>query len=88
MKLLSFNELQLQEEDHRKKFIRKKNKHIELMIYSGSHGYCIEHNRMDTPQKVLGWICHLSKKTNVKKDHIRFLIEAARELGVDVDLHA
>lgn len=88
MKLLSFNELQLQGDDFSKKFINKKKKHIELMIYGSDHGYCIEYNRMDTPQKVLGWIFHLSKKANVKTDHIRFFIEAARDIGVDVDFHA
>jgi len=68
--------------------VRRENGYIELLIYPNGNGYPIEHSRMNTPQKVLGWIYHLTKKLNVTKEHLRGFIEAAKELGVDVDFHA
>ena len=81
---------QLQSEAHVRssELVRRENGYIELLIYPNGNGYPIEHSRMNTPQKVLGWVYHLTKKLNVTKEHLRGFIEAAKELGVDVDFHA
>lgn len=68
--------------------VRRADGYVELLIYPHGNGYPIEHSRMNTPQKVLGWVYHLTKKNNVTKEHLRRFIEVAKDLGVDVDLHA
>ena len=71
--------------ENAKSSVRHKDGYIELLIYPNGHGYPIEHARMNTPKKVLWWVYHLVKKKNVTKEHLRAFIDAARELGVDVD---
>ena len=68
-------------------FIRHENGYIDLLIYGNGNGYPIEHSRMNTPEKVLGWIHHLTSKQNVTRRHIRAFIKAAQTLGVNVDFH-
>ena len=70
------------------RLVRRRKHYIELLIYPGRNTYPIEHNRMDTPEKVLGWVYHLSKKGMVTTAHLRAFIEVAKELGVKVDFHA
>ena len=42
------------------------------------HGiYDISHDRCDTPEKLFGWLEHLSHKRWVTRDHLRDLIECA-----------
>jgi hypothetical protein len=64
----------------------KYDSHLELLIYPHmDEGYPIEHHRINTPAKVLGWILHLYKKRTVSKEHLVALILAAKEFGVVVD---
>ena len=70
------------------KLITKRKKHIELHIYSNSNTYPIELDRMDTPEKILGWIHHLTEKGNVTTAHIRAFIDVAKEMGVKIDFNA
>ena len=58
---------------------------IELLIYGTGGGYPIEHSRMDTPEKVLGWILHLCKKRTIRPGHIRAIIETAEQLGCTIN---
>ena len=43
---------------------------------------------LNTPEKLFGWIYHLTKNGNVTKEHLRAFIEAAKDIGVNVDFHA
>ena len=70
------------------KEIRLHDDYVGLLIYGNGCDYPIEHYRMDTPEKVLAWVLHLSEKGNVTTDHIRaFVLAAHQELGVKVDFH-
>lgn len=73
---------------YRENYIRDKGEYIELLIYPHGRGYPIENNRIDKPEKVLGWIHHLTEKEAVTKEHIREFIEMANELGANVDYNA
>lgn len=68
--------------------LKKHSDHLDLLIYPNGNGYGIEYERMDTPEKVLGWVYHLCQKNNVTKDHLRKFIEAAKDNGVKVGFHA
>ncbi len=46
---------------------------IKLVTPFGNY-YEIERSRANTPEKLLGWIAHLSEKTWVTPEHIRQLI--------------
>jgi hypothetical protein len=46
--------------------------------------YEIEHDQMDTPQEVLGWISHLCEKNWVTLEHIEALLEVAEYNGVEI----
>jgi len=58
---------------------------IELLIYGTGGGYPIEHGRMDTPEKVLGWIRHLCQKRSIRPGHIQAIIETAERLGCTIN---
>ncbi len=60
---------------------------VWIKIYENGNKYPIETRRMDTPEKVLGWIHHLAKKGNVTTEHIRAFIETAKDIGVKIDFH-
>lgn len=79
--------MDLKRTDPRSKLIRH---HLDFvtLIYPGGNEYDIERSRMDSPEKLLGWIRHLSQKGWVTTDHIHALIDAAREMGVAVNMHA
>lgn len=74
--------------DGAEKFIIRHEHSVGLLIYQSGISYPIPHERMNTPEKVLGWVFHLCSKGNVTKNHIRYFIEAADELGVHVDFNA
>lgn len=59
--------------------------HISLADYPGdTPNYDIALDRCNTPEKVLGWVYHLSEKTWITSDHIRAFIKmACREHGFD-----
>ena len=46
--------------------------------------YEIEHDRMDTPEKVLGWVRQLSQKNWVTREHIAELLSQAEYNGVEI----
>lgn len=49
-------------------------------------GYHIERSRCRTPEKILGWVNHLSAKNWVDAESLAaFTIEAFRLIGVDLD---
>ncbi len=43
------------------------------------YGYWIEWSRVDTPEKVLGWVCHLSEKRWVDARTVRHFIRVVCE---------
>lgn len=49
--------------------------YIDLLIYHGRNGYPIDIDRIDTPQKLLGWVHHLGQKLNVSTHHLVALVE-------------
>jgi hypothetical protein len=65
----------------------KENGAFDLLIPGGGT-YSIQHSRIDTPEKLIGWIHQLAEKQWVTMDHIYELIEAARERGVEPDFSA
>lgn len=69
------------------KFVKRKSAYVSLLIYNGA-GYPIEYDRMNTPEKLLGWIHHLCGKGSVTTDHIEALIDVAKDIGVNIDFHA
>jgi hypothetical protein len=49
--------------------------------------YHIDLNRIDTPEKILGWVWHLAEKTWFTQDHARRFIEVAlRQIGKEPDV--
>jgi hypothetical protein len=82
---LKENEMMTPDSDDRTLLI-KYDSHLELLIYPHmDEGYRIEHHRINTPAKVLGWILHLYENRTVSKEHLVALILAAKEFGVVVD---
>jgi hypothetical protein len=69
-------------------FLTLREEYLDLHIYPNGLGYLIEYKRMDTPEKLLGWIYHLLKKETVTKEHIRAFIEAANRRGVTINFDA
>lgn len=67
------------------KLVRRGKHHVELMIYQNGNSYPIDYDRMNTPEKVLGWIYHLCGKTSVTKEHLRAFVAVAKDIGVRVD---
>jgi hypothetical protein len=65
--------------------LRKHETYFGLLIDGNGQQYGIEHKRIDTPEKLLGWIYHLAGKGRVTTAHVRALIEAAAERGVAVN---
>jgi len=52
---------------------------------SGS-SYEIGLDMLDTPQNILNWACHLSEKTWMRKDLLRYFMEIASS-QIDYDVH-
>lgn len=69
-------------------FLTLREEYLDLHIYPNGLGYPIEYKRMNTPEKLLGWIYHLLKKEAVTKNHIRAFIEAAKRRGVTINFDA
>jgi hypothetical protein len=67
--------------------IRHHADYIELLICNHKDGYAIEHSRMDTPEKVLGWVYHLTQK-GISRDHLIAFLDAAKDNGVEFDMNA
>lgn len=62
---------------------------VDLVVdQKGRLGYPIEYDRMDEPEKLLGWIHHLCSKGWITSEHIRQLIKVAEKHGVSIDYHA
>lgn len=57
---------------------------IDLKILECDSEYQISFNRMDTPEKVLGWILQLVEKNWITKEHIETLIHCSEDHGVKV----
>jgi hypothetical protein len=85
--LTSASLMALNQTDRRSNLI---NEHLDYvtLIYDGGNRYDIVRSRINSPEKLLGWIRHLSKKGWITTDHIHVLIDAAREMGVNVNMHA
>lgn len=75
---------------HRSKIARHTEDSLVLLIPVGDRfsEYEIEHDRMNTPEKVLGWIVHLAEKNWVTVEHIDCLIASAQRIGVEIDRSA
>jgi len=74
-----------------RKFLKPYKSYAGLIVRPGdrvSYDYPIAHSRMDTPEKLLGWIRHLCAKGWVTREHIRALIHHAESIGVKVDLNS
>jgi hypothetical protein len=55
-----------------------------LVLDLGTQPYEIELSRIDTPEKILIWSCHLCEKTWMRRDLMRRFIEVASEqIGFD-----
>lgn len=60
-----------------------------ILVGLFNHPYEIEKDRINTPEKALGWIAHLSEKVWVTNEHIRQLILALGKIkGMSIDMHA
>ena len=68
--------------------VRRERNYVVLIISTNGEGYPIEYKRMNTPEKLIGWIYHLTKKGNVTREHLKSLIEVAKDIGVEIDFHA
>ena len=68
--------------------VRRERNYVALIISPNGAGYPIEYKRMNTPEKLIGWIYHLTKKSNVTREHLKSLIEVAKDIGVEIDFHA
>ena len=68
--------------------VRHQDNSIAIIFRPNEDPYIIEHSRINTSEKLLGWVYHLSKKSYITNDHIKALIEAAHDLGVRVDFGA
>ena len=78
------------DDDHKHKFpmiARKRWVDVPVSSY-GYCGYVIEYKRMDSPEKLLGWIHHLCEKCNLTTEHIWQLIEIAKDRGVKIDFNS
>jgi len=53
--------------------------------YTESSPYAIAFDRIQTPEKVLGWLLQLSAKRWFTVEHARQLIFSAQQIGVKVD---
>ncbi len=70
------------------KCLRHKGQYLELLIYGNGNGYAIEYSRINSPEKLLGWIVHLCGKGMVTREHIWALIQWCHfELDISVDWH-
>lgn len=69
-------------------YARRQAEHVELFIYDNKTSYDIPYRRMDTPEKLLGWLHHLAEKDAFTNDHMRALINVACAGGVPVDFDA
>ena len=74
----------LDEEEHIKMVIYVANGHLILNI---AYKYEIELSRLDTQEKILGWVIHLSEKNwmNLRYMH-RFIELALNEIGEEQNL--
>ena len=67
--------------------IRHHGHYIEL-LHSNGYGYPIEHERMNSGPKVLGWIHHLCGKNWITREHLRAFVLASESLGVKVNMNS
>lgn len=64
-----------------------KKSHVEL-LRGRADTYQIDSDRLDSADKVLGWILHLSEKGWVTARHIRALVVSAQRYGAKIDRRA
>lgn len=56
------------------------------LVHETGHEYCVPLDRCDTPEKLLGWLRHLSEKNWITPKHLRELLDHAHvRRGVAVD---
>lgn len=65
--------------------VERKRGYINVRFRPSSNEYGIENHRINTPEKLLGWIHHLCGKGQVTTEHIRQLIDVAHKNGVNID---
>lgn len=58
----------------------------DYLILNIRYEYAIELRRLNTPQKIIGWVNHLKSKTWVNKEHLaRFIFLAFGHIGIEID---
>lgn len=83
---MDFKDLRERVLAHNNKF--KKLVYIEdgCIILNTTGEYCIELDRCNTPEKLLGWVQHLCEKTWMTTDILaRFIEVASKENGIKLE---
>ena len=57
---------------------------LEIKANQSGYIYDIEYSRIDSPEKLIGWISHLCRKSWFSKDHILQIIRSSKRLGVNI----
>jgi len=58
--------------------------YLGLLIYDNGREYPIEYHRLNTAEKALDWVRHLTQKIGVRTEHLYVLVDVAAQLGAKI----